>query len=156
MWKKLKTWQKVLVVVGVLFVLGLILPQTDDADTQANEAPEETKQEEKSEVSVVDKVNKSLDQLDEDTKRGLASTSYGGYQGDIEKVEAYGSDGVKIHVSTHYTENDDSEDGGQNIARKLMGVLCTDVSELSSVYVTSTSSGLDSRSVYRDDIPACR
>lgn len=143
------------IIVGLFALFILIGITSEDTPTQTNSA-ETSDVEAKEEDNVVKGVEAALAELDDETKQSLASTSAGGFQGDIEKVEAYGDDGVKIHVSTHYTESGSEANGGQNIARKIMATICYDIPELSSVYVTSTSSGLDSRSVYRSDIPACK
>ena len=135
-----------------LAILGAVI-EGDDTTTDTNNAQAESKEADK---GVVNEVEAALAKFDDDFKRTLASTSANGQQGDIEKVEAYGKDGVKIHVSTHFDEPGDEANGGQNIARKIMGNLCLDVPELDSVYVTSTSSGLDSRSVYRNDLAGCK
>lgn len=108
------------------------------------------------EVSVLDKVNKVLDGFDDEMRTWLASTSVGGYQGSIIGVEADGDDGVIVKVSTNFSEPGYDDDGGQNIAFKIYSTICTDVPELNNLYATSTTSGLDSRSIYRSDIPACK
>ena len=145
----------VLIVIAAL--IGLVVfagIMGGESNTDSN--PAEAKVEEKPETaSVVDKVNKALKDMGDDYKSTLASTGVGGLQGDIKSVEAYGNDGVKVKVSTNFTDNGDGVDGGQTIAKKMLANLCIDVPELDSVYVSSTTSGLDSRSAYRSDIPAC-
>lgn len=101
-------------------------------------------------------VSQKLDSLKQEGLTDLANTSYGGYQGDVVNVEPAGRDGVKVNISTHFTDPSDNEDGGKRIARNIYAMLCLDIPELNSLYVSSTSSGLDSSSVYRSDVPACR
>lgn len=101
-------------------------------------------------------VTKALDALGEDMKSSLASTSPSGYQGDIISVEpAAGNDTVKVNVSTYFEDSGDGINGGQNIARKIFSNVCIDVPELGSLYVIS-SSRLESKSVYRSQIPGCK
>lgn len=148
---------KALKIIGVIVLLFIIIGAfTNESDTANNANTQEAGEESKEpEVNIATKVEAALGQFDDDMRQTLASTSQYGYQGDIEKVEADGEDGVKVHVSTHYDDSGDGEDGGKNIARKIFGAICLDVPELKTMYVTSTSSGLDSRSVYRSDFPAC-
>lgn len=143
--------EKIAAIIAVLVVLVIgvaIISKKDDfklstaTDTQTAE----------SNVSVVDGVNKSLAVMDDEFKSVMVSTGAGGLQGDIVSVEPYGDDGIKMNISTNFT---DSKDDGKDIARKVLSNLCIDVPALKSVYVSSTASGLDSRSVYRSDIPGC-
>lgn len=148
---------KVAIVIVAVFVgLGVMGAMLDaEPETQTDNKQVEARQQPKDD-DVVDEVEAALDALGEDMKSMLASTSQGGLQGEIESVEAYGKDGVKIYVTTHFQDAGDGEDGGQTIARKILGNICLDVPELNSVYVSSTTSGLDSRSVYRSDLAGCK
>lgn len=142
------------IIVGVVFLfilIGVSSGGDSTSDTSNSKSSDSTQDAKKTDV--VSEVNATLESFDDEFRSTLASTGLGGYQGDIEKVEADGDTGVKIHVSTYYDEA--GEEGGQIIANKIFANICLDVPELSSVYVTSTSSGLDSRSVYRSDIPGC-
>lgn len=118
------------------------------------EAPTETNENTQS-TSAVSEVKTVLDSMDKDFKDTLASTSQGGYQGEIVNVKADGKDGVIVEVSTHFKESGMDNDGGKNIAWKIFSNVCMDSPSLKSLYVISTSSKLESRSVYRSDIPAC-
>lgn len=101
-------------------------------------------------------VKTELMKLDDTARTMLASTGVGGYQGDVVDVKpGSGSNGVLVEVSTYFTNPGNEADGGQMIARNLFNIICSDVPELNSLYVTSTSSGLDSLSVYRSGT-ACR
>jgi hypothetical protein len=170
-WAKSK-WSKnlkiaVTVVVAVVILPFLIAPASTDTTQQTadtnDDQPEvsqqqksEDKPEPKDEKTLEDKVEEAIDNLDEDTKRILAATSSEGYQGDIIGVEpAVGSDTVKIRVSTYFDDSGDGLYGGRSIAHKIFAYICRDVPELGSLYVVG-GSGLESRSVYRSQIPACK
>lgn len=145
------------IIVALLFfwIVGAFTGSGENTETaKSNEKQSSAAVENESKVA--DNVKAALDALDEETKSYIASTSTGGYQGSIEKVEPYGDDGVKVYVTTNFIDTKDEADSGKNIAHKIMANTCIDVPELNSVYVHSTSSGLDSRSVYRSDIPACK
>lgn len=139
----------------LIAVAGAMSNQGDSSAPVAKEQAVETKTE-PNELSVVDKVNKAFADMGDDYKNTLASTGTGGLQGEIVSVEPYSKDGIKVNISTNFRDGGDGEDGGQTIARKILVNLCFDVKELGSVYVSSTTSGLDSGSAYRSDIPACK
>ena len=145
----------VVAVLGIMGIIGEAIAESGDAPKEQPVAQVEKKEEVKK-VSVVDKVNKVFDGMDKGFKSTLASTSVGGLQGDIVGVEADGDDGVVVKVSTYFTKSGDEEDGGKNIAQKIYSNICLDVPELKTLYVTSTTSGLDSRSVYQSSVSACR
>lgn len=106
---------------------------------------------------VLAKVQAEIDKMDESTRVAFASTSANGYQGDIMKAElADGNGNVKVTVSTYFNKAGYENDGGQNIAKKLLGIMCIQIPELKSVYVVSESTMLESRSVHRGDIPGCK
>lgn len=163
--KKIIIWSIV-----VFFVLvaasGLFGEDTKTNNTNTQPTAKENKQTKeparKKEVkqkpkSLANKVKAALDALGEDMKDELASTSPDGYRGEIISVEpASGNDTVKVNVSTYFKGSGDEPDGGQNIARKIFGSICIDVPELNSLYVVSTSSKLESKSIYRSDIPGCK
>lgn len=98
-------------------------------------------------------VQKAINSYGSDTS-ALASTGVGGLQGNIVGIEPDGDNGVVVKVSTNYS--DPGEDGGKFIAHTIYSAVCMDVPELETLYVTSTTSGLDSQSVYRSDVPACK
>ena len=152
---------KILTAIFVVVILFLALGASESS--KKDQAKTETKQEQTSSEAKVSadqdlasKVQASLDKLPKETKDMLASTSSGGYQGEIAGVEAHNDDTVKISVSTYFKETGSENDGGQAIARNIFSMVCTEVPELNSLYVTSSSSGLDSKSVYRSDVPACK
>ncbi|MDP3999956.1 MAG: hypothetical protein Q8Q11_00775 [bacterium] len=148
----------VILAVFSVFALTACTGGSDDSDTNDttnNQANESVKETPKNEESLVDKVEVALDKLGEGYKSELASTN-GGYRGDIISVEpAVGDDTVKVNVSTRFKDSGDEPDGGRNIARRIFGSICLDVPELESLYVVS-SSGLESKSVYRSQIPGCK
>lgn len=151
------------ILTGILVGIILFLALGASESGKKNQAKTETKQEQTSseakvsaDQALANKVQASLDKLPKDTKDVLASTSSGGYQGEITGVEAHNDDTVKVNVSTYFKETGSENDGGQTIALNIFSMVCTEVPELNSLYVTSSSSGLDSKSVYRSDIPACR
>ncbi|MEX1112852.1 MAG: hypothetical protein WD603_02705 [Patescibacteria group bacterium] len=146
----------VIFVVGTTACTGVSNDESDTNDTANNQTSEPTKEPQKNEESLVDKVEAALDKLGEGMKRELASTSPDGYQGDITSVEpAIGDDTVKVNVSTRFEDSGDGIDGGQGIARRIFSNICLDVPELGSLYVVS-GSGLESKSVYRSQIPGCK
>lgn len=170
-WAKSK-WSKnvkiaVTVVVAVVMlpiIIGVAATDTTQQNTDTNnEQPQvsqqqndEDKPEPKDEISLEDKVQEAIDNLDEDTKRILAATSSEGYQGDIIGVEpAVGKDTIKIRVSTYFDDSGDGLYGGRSIAHKMFAYICREVPELGSLYVVG-SSGLESKSVYRSQIPGCK
>lgn len=144
------------VVFVVIFVLGITActggsDNESNTDTTTNNQANESVKE-----SLVDKVKTALDKFDKGFKRELASTRPGGYRGDIVSVEpAVDDDTVKVNVSTYFKDSGDGIDGGQGIARRIYSNICLDVPELESLYVVS-SSGLESKSVYRYQIPGCK
>jgi hypothetical protein len=159
----------VTVIVAVVMLPFIIAFAAIDTTTQQtantnNEQPEVSQQQKnddkpkpKNEKSLEDKVQEALDELGEETKSSLASTSDGGYQGDIIGVESgAGSDTVKVRVSTYFEDSGDENEGGKNIARKIFNMVCMEVPELNSLYVVSDSTGLESRSMYRSDVSFCK
>lgn len=129
---------------------------TNNEQTAVSQDSSNDKAEPKNEKILADKVKQALDNLGEDMKRTLASTSPDGYQGDIISVEPATYDNtVKVNVSTYFKDSGDGTDGGQGIARRIFSNICFDVPELGSLYVVS-SSGLESKSVYRSQIPGCK
>lgn len=140
-------------VIVVLLVLWIASAFAGGSDANSTEQVSRTSKENK---TVLADVETALNGFDKEMQATMASTSIDGFQGEIVGVEADGNDGVKVKVSTNYTESGDEENGGQNIARKIFSNICLDVPELDTLYVTSTSSGLDSRSVYRSDIAGCK
>lgn len=157
--KGVKTTLKALGVIIVLFILIGIFTPSDSKNSPNNSQSNEntqTAQEPKDEKVLANKVQNALDKLGDDMKKTLASTSPDGYQGDIVSVEpAIGDDTVKVNVSTYFKDSGDGADGGQGIARRIFSNICFDVPELDSLYVVS-SSGLESKSIYRSDIPGCK
>lgn len=137
------------VIVGVVFLfifIGILSGgASDKSSTTASEEGE----------VLVSKVAEALDEMDSDFKSTLASTGPGGLQGEIIGVESDGKDGVVVKVSTHFQEPGDSLNGGQVIAQNIFSNICYGIPELKTLYVTSTTSGLDSRSVYQSSVPAC-
>lgn len=94
---------------------------------------------------------------DKQDRATIASTSVGGYQGDIIDVKAGSSRGaIVVTVSTYFNDPGTENNGGKNIAQKILSMLCTERIEVDSLYVTSTSSGMDSQSVYRSSTGSCR
>lgn len=124
---------------------------------QPNEQKKTDKEKRESDHQLlVDKVQKEIDALDSETNKTMASTSQSGYQGEIVSAEkAIGEGSVKIKVTTHFNNSGREDEGGQNIAYKVFGIICHQVPELKSLYVIG-SSGLESKSVYRSDIPGCK
>lgn len=143
-----KLFKKIGIVI-LAFIAAIVVLSSFGSGKTANNNKNTRKQ--TSKVSLVEQVNKSLKEFGDSSV--LAATSPGGYQGKIETVEPDSNNGIKVKVSTYF--KDPSTDG-KNIANSIFGAVCLDVPELQSVYVTSTSSGLDSRSVYRSDIPGCK
>lgn len=140
------------IVLGILILIIVISVVTSNNGDSAENTEKADAQ-----ASLVSKVQKEIDAMDEETRTTLSSTSQGGYQGDVVKVEpAVSDDTVKITVSTYFKDTGDEVDGGRNIAKKLFGIMCIQIPELNSVYVTSEATGLESRSVYRSQIPACK
>lgn len=139
------------ILVAVLVQLTRAITNNPSDETQQNQAATETADKQ----STADKVSKYLDSLGSELKSGLASTSTGGYRGNIISVEQDGEDGVKVNVSTHFTESGYENDGGQNIAQNIFNAVCADVPELNSVYVVSNATGLESKSFYRSE-SACK
>lgn len=159
-WKDMSRGEKItgiviLAIIGVLIIMSIPSgggeSNTSAEDTQANNMDAAT-----DENALVDKVDAELNKLDEDTRSSLASTSVGGYQGNITSIEPAGKDTVIVKVSTYFNEPGNENDGGKNIASKLFNMVCMEVPELNSLYVISDSSGLESHSVYRSDVPFCR
>jgi hypothetical protein len=148
-----------ILIIIVLIIIGAVFGGDDkgnskDTSKPSNEDTSKT-EEKKDERVLAKKVQKALDKLGKDMKTTLAATSPGGYQGDIIGVKPYGSDGVKVELSTYFEDSGDGIDGGQGIARRIFTNICLDVPELNSLYVVS-GSGLDSKSVYRSDFPFCK
>lgn len=139
----------VTVIIGAIIFLLIAISAIGGNDTNT---PSDKPQEKKS--AIAEDVKASLDKLGKDMKQELASTSPDGYQGDITGVESAGNDSVKVKVSTYFNDSGDGVDGGQGIARRIFGMVCFDVPELKSLYVVSDT-GLESKSVYRSDIPGC-
>jgi hypothetical protein len=130
-----------MIIIGVLsvlllLILGSIVASINDGNKRA--------------AVLAQKVQNALDGLSADTKKSLSSTSAAGYQGEIVSVDPDSSNSVKVNVSTYFKEPGDEKDGGKNIAENIFYMICSDIPELQSLYVSSSSSGLDSRSVYRD------
>lgn len=150
--KTLKRAALVVVALIAFFVLVGALSGGEDT-TQSNK---QNTSEVKESDNLVDEVEAALGEFDEDMQSSMAATSIGGYQGEIVGVEADGDDGVIVKVSTYYSEPGEEDEGGKNIARKIFSNICLTVPELDSLYVTSTSSGLDSQSVYRSETPGCK
>lgn len=152
-----------LIIFGIFILFGLIISFITPVNE--NETVKSTEEEKVSETEVnkpkdrnvlVDKVDASLNKLDKGMKDELASTSPTGYRGEIMNVESNSSDDVRVRVSTYFKDSGDGINGGQNIARHIFAMVCMDVPELNSLYVVSNSSGLESRSVYREQIPGCK
>ena len=132
-------------------------PGKTKVERKAEKKQKPEKKEESEKEKLVKKVKAIIDKMDEDERTFLAETSVGGYQGDILGVEQTSyDDAVKVRVSTYFSDPGDSEDGGKNIAFKIFSMVCMDIPELDSLYVVSDGSGLESRSIYRNDIPACK
>lgn len=136
-----------------LIVLIIIIAPKEDSTKPSNNS---SVVQEDSKSRAVDEVRTALDTMDDEFKGVLAATRVDGYQGEIVGVEADGDDNVIVKVTTHFTDPNDGEDGGKNIARKIFSNVCLDSPSLRSLYVKSTTSGYDSRSVYRGDIPGCK
>jgi hypothetical protein len=134
----------VALIIGAVFISVLVSSSGNEPKTQPAKSEAVTE-------DIADEVGKALDKLGKGMKTELASTSY---RGEIIKVNPDGKDGVKIDVSTYFEDSGDGDDGGQGIARRIFSNICLDVPELQSLYVIS-GSGLESKSVYRSDIPAC-
>jgi len=97
------------------------------------------------------RVSSELNSLGDDTKQSIASEP-DGPQGDIIKVED-GTDGeIKVTISTDFSTPDE----GRTIAKSIMANTCVENKDLDSLYVINQSTGLQSLSLSRDDIPACR
>jgi hypothetical protein len=105
--------------------------------------------------NLANRVSSQLDKLDDETKDKLASTGADGYRGEIVGVEPHSDSTVKVKVSTQFKTPGDEKDGGQGIARDIFNMVCADVPELDSLYVESTNTGLQSRSIDRDQT-VCR
>lgn len=171
-WQSLPKGMKLVVyIVGALLILGFIssvmgsaqdsndvgyesgAPVVSDASPQDSTGE---KGQDQGNKELADTVTKVLDGLGEELKGMLASTGSGGYQGEIISVEGASISGtVKINVSTYFNDSGDGPDGGQTIARKIFSNVCIAVPELESLYVIS-GNGLESKSVYRSQIPVCQ
>lgn len=138
----------VLVVLAVIFVPMFFGGSKENAEDTAKKE-EQSQQERK---ALADRATKELDKLGDNVKSTIASEPDSGRQGDIVKVEPYSDDAVKVIVSTYF-ENPSEE--GKQIAKNIYVNLCTVIPELDSLYVHSNSSGMDSSSIYRKDVPIC-
>lgn len=128
-------------ILGLITVVGI-----SNAPEKPPEPPKEP---------LVNQVNEAINKLGEDMRIELASTRPGGYRGDMVSVEpAIGNNSVKVNVSTYFKDSGDGIDGGQGIAHRILSNICLDVPELKSLYVVS-GHGLESKSVYRSQIPLC-
>lgn len=106
----------------------------------------------KEQGSEVSEVEAALAKLDDETKRSIASVGVSGYQGDIVKTEKHADGDVKVTVSTHF---DEPKEDGLQIARTILSTVCIDSPSVDSLFVVNERTGLESRSAYRSDIPAC-
>lgn len=144
----------ILLVVGFIVAIALINGVISIINEQKNDnvnssTPDSSQTSEKD--LLVSKVNSEIGKMDDDTKRTIASFGNDGYQGNIGTVSAGTGQGeVKINIDTFFENPDD----GKKIARNIFNMLCVDVPELKSLYVTS-SKGLDSHSIYRSE-SACK
>ena len=179
-WEEMSKVEKIIGTIGVVIVgfivliiisgiIGAIIEVSSNRPKNVSKIEQETdkkskpqneksdKQEEsRIEKSLADKVNEQLATLDDLTKSSIASTSASGYQGEIIGAENDSKDTVKVNVSTYFKDTGDKNDGGKNIARNIFTMVCREVPELNSLYVVSMGSGLESRSVYRKDVPHCK
>lgn len=97
---------------------------------------------------VLNDVTTVINSLDSGTRVSIATTA--GRAGDITKVNSAISNDVRIDISTYL----ETPDEGKIIARNIFNVICRDVPELDSLYVTG-GNGLDSYSIYRSE-SACK
>lgn len=140
-------------IIGVLlFTIIAIAALNGGADTNNTAPSADSENKEAKETPALDEFNAALAKIDDETKHILTSESLEGTQGDFVKAEADGKSGVKVTVSTHFT---DSKGVGKEIARKLLTATCMDAPSLKSLYVISQSTELQSISFFRSDAPAC-
>lgn len=143
-WKDMTKSEKItgffiLGVIGLLIIFVVV-----NVVSSRNESDENSQK-------LAEKVTQSLDGLGNDMKSAIVS-SPSGYQGNIIGVDPGSGDGeVKVNVSTHFSDSGDGENGGKDIARRVFNVICADVPELNSLYVKSSATGLDSKSIYRSE-----
>lgn len=137
--KGLIIFSGLLVVVIIVVMVAMSSSKNKDASAQA----------------LADKVNAQIEKLDDDTKSNLESTGVSSYRGTIMGAEPHSSDTVKVRVSTQFKDAGDGQEGGKGIARVIFNMICADVPELDSLYVESTSTGLQSKSAYRNE-SACK
>lgn len=97
---------------------------------------------------LVNEVSTAIDNLDNLTRTSVASTS--GRTGDITGVNGDTINDVRVKVSSYY----ETPEEGKIIARNIFNVICADVPDLNSLYVTG-GNGLDSYSIYRSE-SACK
>lgn len=150
-WSTIQKSDRIILGVGaVLFVLmaSIVAASMASSDKTSDEPKKKS-------VNVASKVESELNKLGDETKSALVS-ELNGRQGSILSVKPGMSDGeVVVNVSTYFTESGDKDNGGQPIARRVFNAVCGTIPELSSLYVKSDSTGLESKSIYRKD-SACK
>lgn len=141
----------VIVVLAIIFLPMLFGSGNDDKPQESAQKVQDIKE---NDAALVKKATEALDKLGESVKQTIASESDDGRQGTITGVVAgMSSDSINVKISTHF-ENPSEE--GRQIAKNIFVSICDAVPELDSLYVSSEASDIDSSSIYRKDIPACR